>query len=82
MLCQTSKPNLIMFDHFQFGLDGNLSLYKEHIEPLAYTCALVLPLAYIIGLIFTLKTHKSMIHDSFLAQVDVGKWKYFLYVYF
>ena len=61
--------------HFlQFGLDGNLSLYKEHIEPLAYTCALVLPLAYIIGLIFTLKTHKSMVHDSFLAQVDVGKF--------
>ena len=63
-----------MCHFFQFGLDGNLSLYKEHIEPLAYTCALVLPLAYIIGLIFTLKTHKSVVHDSFLAQVDVGKF--------
>ncbi len=58
---------------FQFSFDGDQSLYKEHIAPLVYTCALVLPLAYIIGLIFTLKTHKEIVHDAFMAKVDMGR---------
>lgn len=41
---------------------NNGSLFHNHIEPLVYTVSVLLPAAYIIGLIFTLKTH-SHIYD-------------------
>ncbi|ESO88501.1 hypothetical protein LOTGIDRAFT_165642 [Lottia gigantea] len=52
-----------------FGLDGDKSLYEKHIEPLIYACAIVLPISYIVGLIFTLKTHSSHIYDAFNEQL-------------
>ncbi|XP_041358992.1 low affinity vacuolar monovalent cation/H(+) antiporter-like [Gigantopelta aegis] len=51
-----------------FGLDGDKTLYNKHIEPLVYGCALVLPLAYIMGLVFTLKTHSSHVYGAFEEQ--------------
>ncbi|XP_035826818.1 low affinity vacuolar monovalent cation/H(+) antiporter-like [Aplysia californica] len=47
------------------GPDNNQSLYKAHVEPLVYTCSLILPIAYIIGLIFSMKTHTAEIFDDF-----------------
>ncbi|XP_061630285.1 uncharacterized protein LOC133478340 isoform X2 [Phyllopteryx taeniolatus] len=40
----------------------NGTLFHHHVEPLVYTVSALLPVAYIIGLIFTLKTH-SHIYD-------------------
>ncbi|XP_037834295.1 low affinity vacuolar monovalent cation/H(+) antiporter isoform X2 [Kryptolebias marmoratus] len=40
----------------------NGTLFHNHVEPLVYTVSALLPAAYIIGLIFTLKTH-SHIYD-------------------
>ncbi|XP_062374671.1 cation/H+ exchanger protein 1 [Sardina pilchardus] len=42
--------------------ENNWSLFHCHIEPLVYTISVLLPAAYLIGLIFTLKTH-SHIYD-------------------
>ncbi|KAM3869972.1 uncharacterized protein ACN63O_005065 [Diretmus argenteus] len=36
---------------------NNSTLFHNHVEPLVYTVSVLLPAAYIIGLIFTLKTH-------------------------
>ncbi|XP_077994759.1 uncharacterized protein LOC144448402 [Glandiceps talaboti] len=40
--------------------DPSTDMFKDHIEPLIYTCTALLPLAYIVGLLFTLKTHKHI----------------------
>ncbi|XP_070555360.1 uncharacterized protein [Ptychodera flava] len=40
--------------------DHNSEMFTQHIEPLIYTCTALLPLAYIVGLIYTLKTHKHI----------------------
>ncbi|XP_060784200.1 uncharacterized protein cax2 isoform X3 [Neoarius graeffei] len=42
--------------------ENNYSLFHSHIEPLVYTVSVLLPVSYIIGLLFTLKTH-SHIYD-------------------
>ncbi|KAM9771755.1 cation/H+ exchanger protein 1 [Syngnathus typhle] len=42
-------------------------LIMMHIEPLVYTISLLLPAAYLIGLIFTLKTH-SHIYDIHISE--------------
>eukprot|EP01028_Stygiella_incarcerata_P008014 TRINITY_DN337_c0_g1_i1.p1 TRINITY_DN337_c0_g1~~TRINITY_DN337_c0_g1_i1.p1 ORF type:complete len:682 (-),score=138.92 TRINITY_DN337_c0_g1_i1:94-2139(-) len=49
-------------EHRCFGCrnEQNLAddpIFKDHTKPLEYFCACLLPFAYIIGLIFTLKTH-------------------------
>ncbi|XP_061899075.1 uncharacterized protein LOC133647038 isoform X2 [Entelurus aequoreus] len=41
---------------------SNGTLFHNHVEPLVYSVSVLLPVAYIIGLIFTLKTH-SHIYD-------------------
>ncbi|XP_045205295.2 uncharacterized protein LOC123557719 [Mercenaria mercenaria] len=51
------------------GLDGDKSLYKKHIEPLVYCIALLLPISYITGVLFTLRTHTSYVYDEFYEQV-------------
>lgn len=51
------------------GLDGDDSLYKQHIQPLVYGCGLILPVIYIIGVVFTLKTHSSYLYDEFYEQL-------------
>lgn len=43
-------------------IENNYSLFHSHIAPLVYTVSVLLPVAYIIGLLFTLKTH-SHIYD-------------------
>jgi Ca2+:H+ antiporter len=35
-------------------------IYTKHAQPLSWFCAAVMPLAYIVGLVFTLKTHSYM----------------------
>ncbi|KTF91814.1 hypothetical protein cypCar_00013158 [Cyprinus carpio] len=42
--------------------ENSYSLFHSHIQPLVYTISILLPVSYIIGLIFTLKTH-SHIYD-------------------
>ncbi|TSQ92618.1 Low affinity vacuolar monovalent cation/H(+) antiporter [Bagarius yarrelli] len=42
--------------------ENNYSLFHSHIAPLVYTVSVLLPVSYIIGLLFTLKTH-SHIYD-------------------
>uniref|UniRef100_A0A3B4UX82 Cation/H+ exchanger protein 2 n=1 Tax=Seriola dumerili TaxID=41447 RepID=A0A3B4UX82_SERDU len=39
---------------------NNGTLFHSHVEPLVYTVSTLLPVAYIIGLIFTLKTHSHI----------------------
>ncbi|XP_039990085.1 putative cation exchanger C521.04c isoform X2 [Xiphias gladius] len=46
---------------------NNGTLFHSHVEPLVYTVSALLPLAYIIGLIFTLKTH------SHIYNIHVGE---------
>ena len=46
-----------------------MSLYQQHVQPLVYACALLLPFAYLIGLVFSLKTHPSHVYDEFYAQL-------------
>ncbi|XP_060073315.1 uncharacterized protein LOC132553120 [Ylistrum balloti] len=47
------------------SLEGDSSLYRGHVKPLVYACSVLLPIAYIIGMIFALKTHSANIaqHD-------------------
>ncbi|PWA14183.1 hypothetical protein CCH79_00012359 [Gambusia affinis] len=45
----------------------NGTLFRDHIQPLVYTVSALLPAAYIIGLIFTLKTH------SHIYNIHVGE---------
>uniref|UniRef100_A0A3B4DKQ5 Cation/H+ exchanger protein 1 n=2 Tax=Pygocentrus nattereri TaxID=42514 RepID=A0A3B4DKQ5_PYGNA len=47
--------------------ENNHSLYLSHIEPLVYTVSVLLPAAYLIGLVFTLKTH-SHIYDIHVSD--------------
>lgn len=49
--------------------DNNQTLFHDHVEPLVYSVSVLLPVAYIIGLFFTLKTH-TYIHD---IQVEEGQ---------
>ncbi|XP_068587491.1 cation/H+ exchanger protein 1 isoform X4 [Cebidichthys violaceus] len=46
-------------------------LILSHIEPLVYTISVLLPAAYLIGLIFTLKTH-SHIYDIHISNGQGG----------
>ncbi|TRY83461.1 hypothetical protein DNTS_016206 [Danionella cerebrum] len=51
--------------------ENNSSLFHSHIEPLVYTVSFLLPMAYLIGLIFTLKTH-SHIYDVHIGEGTGG----------
>ncbi|XP_056137939.1 uncharacterized protein LOC130114170 isoform X2 [Lampris incognitus] len=50
---------------------NNNALFHSHIEPLVYTVSVLLPIAYLIGLIFTLKTH-SHIYDIHVGEGQVA----------
>ncbi|XP_067325471.1 uncharacterized protein [Anolis sagrei] len=52
--------------HFDL-MENNGTLYYSHVEPLVYTVSLLLPVAYIIGLVFALKTH-SHIYDIHVSD--------------
>ncbi|KAK1804341.1 hypothetical protein P4O66_020360, partial [Electrophorus voltai] len=47
--------------------ENNYSLFHSHIGPLVYTVSVLLPVSYIIGLLFTLKTH-SHIYDIHVGE--------------
>ncbi|KAL8576441.1 hypothetical protein ACOMHN_049008 [Nucella lapillus] len=51
-----------------FGLNGDRSLYDNKVAPLVYSCAIILPIAYIVGLVFTMKTHSSEVYGDFETQ--------------
>ncbi|XP_076468556.1 uncharacterized protein LOC143299236 [Babylonia areolata] len=51
-----------------FGPNGERSLYDNKVAPLVYSCAAILPIAYIVGLVFTMKTHSSEVYDEFETQ--------------
>ncbi|XP_068169870.1 uncharacterized protein [Antennarius striatus] len=42
----------------------NGTLFHDHVQPLVYTVSALLPLAYVIGLAFTLKTHTHIYDDD------------------
>lgn len=58
---------------FQFGLNGSNKFYFDHVAPLVYSCALILPFSYFVGLIYSLKTHRVHVYDTFYAQNDVSE---------
>ncbi|KAA0724435.1 hypothetical protein E1301_Tti003703 [Triplophysa tibetana] len=58
--------------HCHYDLSENsFNLFHSHIEPLVYTVCVLLPVSYIIGLIFTLKTH-SHIYDIQVGDGTAG----------
>ncbi|XP_054844987.1 uncharacterized protein LOC129336045 [Eublepharis macularius] len=52
--------------HFDL-MENNGTLYYSHVQPLVYTVSVLLPVAYLIGLFFTLKTH-SHIYDIHVSD--------------
>ncbi|CAL8263736.1 unnamed protein product [Merluccius merluccius] len=46
---------------------NNYTLFHDHVQPLVYSVSVLLPVAYIIGLFFTLKTH------SHIYDIQVGE---------
>ncbi|XP_019947709.1 cation/H+ exchanger protein 1 isoform X2 [Paralichthys olivaceus] len=66
----TSVPFICKDCHYDTSrTDPHLIL--SHIEPLVYTISVLLPAAYLIGLIFTLKTH-SHIYDIHISDGHGG----------
>ncbi|XP_065835575.1 uncharacterized protein [Oscarella lobularis] len=69
-----SGPREVMFEctdcffNESAATDSDYENYSSFMKPLSLVCACVLPIAYISGLIFTLKTHK---HIHKLAQDDI-----------
>uniref|UniRef100_H3B195 Cation/H+ exchanger protein 2 n=1 Tax=Latimeria chalumnae TaxID=7897 RepID=H3B195_LATCH len=51
----------------QDHMENNGTLFYSHVEPLVYTVSVLLPIAYIIGLVFSLKTH-SHIYDIHVSD--------------
>ena len=47
-----------------------MSLYNLHIEPLVYASAILLPIAYIVGMIFSLKTHAAQINADYMRSLE------------
>ncbi|XP_062608967.1 uncharacterized protein LOC134270739 isoform X2 [Saccostrea cucullata] len=52
------------------GLDGDMSLFNDHIRPLVYASAILLPIAYIVGMIFSLKTHAAQINATYMRSLE------------
>uniref|UniRef100_A0A8D3BV67 Cation exchanger C521.04c n=1 Tax=Scophthalmus maximus TaxID=52904 RepID=A0A8D3BV67_SCOMX len=63
-LSNSSKPFVCHNCHYDLN---NGTLFHNHVEPLVFTVSILLPVAYIIGLIFTLKTH------SHIYNIHVGE---------
>ncbi|XP_041967055.1 low affinity vacuolar monovalent cation/H(+) antiporter isoform X1 [Alosa sapidissima] len=57
----TTGPYVCHNCHYDLS-ENNYTMFHSHVEPLVHSVSVLLPLAYIIGLIFTLKTH-SHIYD-------------------
>ncbi|XP_058622982.1 uncharacterized protein cax2 isoform X2 [Onychostoma macrolepis] len=79
----TNSSGSFMCKNCHYDLSENsYSLFHSHIQPLVYTISILLPVSYIIGLIFTLKTH-SHIYDIHVgdgmghleASVHWSRWR-------
>lgn len=66
----TSIPFICKDCHYDSS-QTDPQMILSHIEPLVYTIAVLLPAAYLIGLIFTLKTH-SHIYDIHISDIQGG----------
>lgn len=66
----TSVPFICKDCHYDSS-QTDPQMILSHIEPLVYTIAVLLPAAYLIGLIFTLKTH-SHIYDIHISDIQGG----------
>lgn len=87
----TNSSGSFMCKNCHYDLsENNYSLFHSHIEPLVYTVSFLLPVSYIIGLIFTLKTH-SHIYDIHIgdgmashlgASVHWSRWRALLILIF
>ncbi|GFR88139.1 cation/H+ exchanger protein 1 [Elysia marginata] len=75
-VCQTwENPNSTFINETGFICSGcktvtyapynDDTLFKSHVMPLMYSCAVLLPLSYIVGLIFSMKTHSKEIFEEF-----------------
>ncbi|XP_026166999.1 putative cation exchanger C521.04c isoform X2 [Mastacembelus armatus] len=62
----SSGPFICYNCHYDLN---NGTLFHSHVEPLVYTVSVLLPVAYIIGLIFTLKTHSHIYNIHVGGQV-------------
>jgi hypothetical protein len=50
------------------------SVYNDFVVPLMFVCAILLPIAYIIGLVFTLKTHAHIVNNpEFIDPLAVAE---------
>ncbi|KAI3371436.1 hypothetical protein L3Q82_024032, partial [Scortum barcoo] len=67
--CTNSSSGPLVCHNCHYDLN-NGTLFQSHVEPLVYTVSALLPAAYIIGLIFTLKTH-SHIYDIHVGEGPV-----------
>lgn len=63
---------IILLLYCQDKLNGTDKTYSQRTLPLVYGCCTILPLAYIIGLIYSLKTHHQLIYETFAAEVDAS----------
>ncbi|CAL8385381.1 unnamed protein product [Gadus morhua 'NCC'] len=66
-----SAPFICKDCYYDFS-QSNQQWILTHTEPLVYTIAVLLPVAYLIGLIFTLKTHKH-IYDIHVSEGPGGQ---------
>ena len=62
--------DLSCFDYFQDTGSKGQVFYAKHVTSLVYACAVLLPISYIVGLIFSLKTHRSHIYDTIAAEIE------------
>ncbi|XP_013419015.1 putative cation exchanger C521.04c [Lingula anatina] len=42
--------------------------YSQNIKPLVYSCTVILPLAYVVALVFTLHTHTAHVFEQFIES--------------
>ncbi|KAL2093922.1 hypothetical protein ACEWY4_011234 [Coilia grayii] len=66
----TSGPYNCHNCHYDLS-ENNYTMFHSHVEPLVYCISGLLPIAYIIGLIFTLKTH-SHIYDIHVGDTNAS----------
>lgn len=65
-IIDSSFNNLIKGD-----LDND-PIYNDYAKPLMYVCAGILPISYVVGLLFTLKTHAYIVDDPEYIDMDAA----------
>ncbi|XP_022088344.1 low affinity vacuolar monovalent cation/H(+) antiporter-like isoform X2 [Acanthaster planci] len=73
--CTSTIYNMTVQDGFQCNecsqtFDPDSSFYADKVRPIVYICAALQLLAYIVGLIFTLKTHSHVLEEQ--LQLPAG----------